>query len=95
MCERLAGARGLPAPTVAGRPQRRQRHRAVFSAGYERDTNGIRVCRRWDTTGYEQDTNHGGTAQWLDRLAAAADEAVSECQTWPHRRGNAKNFPTP
>ena len=53
MCERLAGERGLPAPALAGCPQRRQRHRAAFSAGYERDTTG----GRWGTTGYEQDTN--------------------------------------
>lgn len=49
--------------------------------GYKWDTAGS----RWDTTGYEQDTNHGGTAQRLDRLSAAAAEAVSECQTWPRR----------
>jgi len=53
MCERLAGARGLPAPALAGCPQRRQRHRAPFLAGYERDTNEIRQV----ANGIQQDTN--------------------------------------
>ena len=47
MCEALSGARGLPAPALAGRRQRRQRHRAAFSAGYDRDTNGIRPVADW------------------------------------------------
>jgi len=35
-------------------------------------------------TGYEQDTNHGGTAQRLDRsFGPATAEAVSECRTLP------------
>ena len=61
MCERLTGARGLPAPAQDGRRQRPQRHRAAFSAGYERDTNGIPAAADGIRTGYES---------WRDRAAA-------------------------
>jgi len=83
MCERLAGVRGLPAPVLAGRPQQRHRHREAFSAGYERDTNGIRPTADGLRTGYEKDTNHDGTAQRWDRLSAATADAVSECRPGP------------
>lgn len=81
MCERLAGERGLPAPTPVGRPQR-QRHRAAF----RQDTNGIQMgydqwSMRYDRirTGYESPTGP------VQANSTATAEAVSECRTWPRR----------
>lgn len=71
MCERLVGERGLPAPGRWMSPAATTPPGGFFG----------RV-----RTGYKWDTNHGGTAQRLDRLSAATAEAVSEYQTWPRRR---------
>lgn len=68
MCERLAGARGLPAPAQDGRHQRLQRHRVAFSAGYERDTNGIRPM----ADGKRQGTNRIRVTRAVDPAQAAS-----------------------
>lgn len=58
MYEGSAGEWGFPAPTKDGRRQRPHRHRQLF----RQDTNGIQMGDGRSPIGYEQDTNHGGTA---------------------------------